>query len=220
MLFPCVVFSALRRPSRYATRGRVRSLGALTGALIGALSSAALAAIDYGRDIQPLFDRYCVACHACFDAPCQLDLTHPEGVERGASKQRVYDGTRLEAAEPSRLHIDADSVTAWRERGFFDVLGRRQDVSILRRILDARPAVAIEPGQPLPDDFTIGIKRANLCANPGEIESMLAEEPHLAMPFAMPPIPADDFNTLRSWLDQGAIAGWCHQVCPRSAIRP
>ena len=91
------------------------------------------AAIDYGNDIQPLFDYYCVACHACFDAPCQLDLTHPAGVGRGASKLPVYDGTRLEAAQPTRLFIDARGEQAMARAGLFSRhhgrLARRRTVA-------------------------------------------------------------------------------------------
>ena len=56
------------------------------------ISSLAMAQnVSYSRDIQPIFTHNCVACHACYDAPCQLNLGSGEGVERGASKATVYD---------------------------------------------------------------------------------------------------------------------------------
>ena len=30
--------------------------------------------VSYGRDVQPILTRKCVACHACYDSPCQLNL--------------------------------------------------------------------------------------------------------------------------------------------------
>lgn len=45
--------------------------------------------MSWHNDIQPILDRRCVVCHACYDAPCQLKLSAWEGVARGASKQRV-----------------------------------------------------------------------------------------------------------------------------------
>ena len=69
---------------------------------------------DYQRDIRPILETRCMACHGCYDAPCQLKLTSAEGIERGASKKQVYDGTRIDDAEPTRLGIDADSTEAWR----------------------------------------------------------------------------------------------------------
>ncbi|MEX5535472.1 peptidylprolyl isomerase, partial [Pseudomonas syringae] len=47
-------------------------------------------AISYVKDIQPILTEKCVACHACNDAPCQLNLGSGEGVSRGASKVPVY----------------------------------------------------------------------------------------------------------------------------------
>ena len=43
-------------------------------------------AISYTRDIQPIFTEKCVACHACYDSACQLNLGSGEGASRGASK--------------------------------------------------------------------------------------------------------------------------------------
>lgn len=62
---------------------------------IGPLPAAQ--SISYSADVQPIFTRHCVACHACYDSPCQLNLGSGEGVERGANKLPVYSGTRIEA---------------------------------------------------------------------------------------------------------------------------
>ena len=35
---------------------------------------AAAEEVSFTRDIKPIFDEKCVACHACYDAPGQLDL--------------------------------------------------------------------------------------------------------------------------------------------------
>ena len=40
-------------------------------------------------------EQRCVVCHGCYDAPCQLLLSSPDGIARGASKQVVYDTDRL-----------------------------------------------------------------------------------------------------------------------------
>ena len=46
-------------------------------------------AISYTRDVQPIFTEKCVACHACYDSACQLNLGSAEGVARGATKMPV-----------------------------------------------------------------------------------------------------------------------------------
>ncbi|MFS7182875.1 hypothetical protein AB6846_22380 [Serratia proteamaculans] len=64
-------------------------------------------ALSYTRDIQPIFTEKCVACHACYDSACQLNLGSGEGAARGASKLPVYDGERSQASQPTRLFYDA-----------------------------------------------------------------------------------------------------------------
>lgn len=76
----------------------------------------------FREQVQPILERRCVVCHGCYDAPCQLKLSSYEGVMRGASKDRVYDGARISAAQPTRLLIDAQSTAEWRELGFHPVL--------------------------------------------------------------------------------------------------
>ena len=44
---------------------------------------------SYSQDIQPIFTQKCVACHACYDAPCQLNLGSGEGLARGAHKEPI-----------------------------------------------------------------------------------------------------------------------------------
>jgi hypothetical protein len=55
---------------------------------------------DYLTSIQPIFDKRCVACHSCYNAPCQLNLQNYSGVMRGASKLNVYDGSRPKSVAP------------------------------------------------------------------------------------------------------------------------
>ncbi|HEY9134544.1 MAG TPA: hypothetical protein VIM85_01995, partial [Pseudomonadales bacterium] len=75
--------------------------------------------VSYEQDIKPIFEQKCVVCHACYDAPCQLNLSSPDGLRRGAHKLSVYNGKRLVAATPTRLGIDASSEQEWRQLGFF-----------------------------------------------------------------------------------------------------
>ena len=56
------------------------------------------AGMSYRQDVQPILERRCVVCHACYDGPCQLKLTAWEGIARGTSKVPVYDAARLREA--------------------------------------------------------------------------------------------------------------------------
>jgi hypothetical protein len=46
----------------------------LTISIRSADSQPAPAGDDYTTHIQPIFDSRCIACHSCFNAPCQLNL--------------------------------------------------------------------------------------------------------------------------------------------------
>ena len=58
--------------------------------------------VSWREDVQPVLEQRCIVCHGCFDAPCQLKLTSYEGLERGANPAKVYNGSRIRAAEPDR----------------------------------------------------------------------------------------------------------------------
>ena len=78
--------------------------------------------VSYDRQVKPVLERRCVVCHSCYDAPCQLKLSSPEGIQRGATRERVYNQRRLVEAEPTRLFVDAHGIEDWRSRGFHPVL--------------------------------------------------------------------------------------------------
>ena len=89
-----------------------------------------------------VFETRCVVCHGCYDAPCQLKLGTFDGIERGATTDKVYDGARLVAATPTRLDVDAHDAEGWRKKGFHPVLpeGTTSDprASLLVRMLDLK----------------------------------------------------------------------------------
>ena len=99
--------------------------------------------VSFYKDVKPILDSRCVSCHGCYDAPCQLKLGSIQGLDRGATKQLVYNSTRLKAADPTRLFIDATDTEGWRKKGFYPVLNERIDTevanldnSILAKLID------------------------------------------------------------------------------------
>jgi hypothetical protein len=74
--------------------------------------------ISYDEKVRPVLESRCVVCHGCYDAPCQLKLSSPEGIHRGANKKKVYNASRLTADAPTRLFIDAMTTEEWRQKGF------------------------------------------------------------------------------------------------------
>ncbi len=143
-----------------------RPLVGLAFVLSSFIQSVSAAEISYSRDVQPIFTAKCVACHACYDSPCQLNLSSAEGAQRGANQLPVYDGTRTKAQETTRLYLDAHGADAWRRKGLLvgaRIAGRpgRTDGADARAW--PQPAVAAEcedprrpghfdqPRQPVPD---------------------------------------------------------------------
>lgn len=167
--------------------------------------------LSYRDDIQPLLNRRCVVCHACYDAQCQLKLSAWEGVARGASKQKVYDAGRLVEAPPTRLFIDAHSASAWRKRGFYPVLNERSQTSaanlygsVLFRMLDLKRRHPLPDDAVLPDSFDFSLNRDQQCPRIGEFDKFERDYPLWGMPYGLPGLSDAERGALAHWLEQGA----------------
>ncbi|TBU97416.1 fatty acid cis/trans isomerase [Phytopseudomonas dryadis] len=161
--------------------------------------------ISYSRDIQPIFTRHCVACHACYDAPCQLNLGSGEGAERGANKLPVYDGTRSKTQDTTRLFVDAHGEQAWRRKDFFSVLEQQgSQAALMARMLELGHATPLAANGKLPQELAIGIDRVNQCPLPGEFDAFAGDNPMAGMPFAVTGLSEQDYQTVQRWLAEGA----------------
>ncbi|WP_297528401.1 fatty acid cis/trans isomerase [Thiohalobacter sp.] len=194
-----------------------RRAGNWLAVLLSALAVAAAAAPE-GRDaghfdtrVRPILDRRCVVCHGCYDAPCQLKLSSPEGLRRGASRQPVYDGTRLRPAQPTRLFIDADSIAGWRALGFHPVLPEGEatpeagpEASLLRQMLALKERHPQPRSGRLPADYTLGLDREQVCTDRAGFEEFAREHPRWGMPYAMPNLSSAEYRALVRWIAQGA----------------
>ena len=167
---------------------------------------------DYWREVRPILDQRCVSCHACYDAPCQLNLASYAGIVRGASTEPVYSAARLIAAEPTRLGIDAQSVREWREKGFFPVLNERRqspqanrEASVMHRLLALKQAHPGPNGGPLADrDLDFSLDRAQTCIAAEEMSLYEKLHPTRGMPFGLPALSREEHRTLSRWLEAGA----------------
>ncbi|EJL04947.1 MULTISPECIES: fatty acid cis/trans isomerase [Pseudomonas] len=182
----------------------------LFGSLLLSLSFSAAAgnstpAISYTRDIQPIFTEKCVACHACYDSACQLNLGSGEGVARGASKLSVYDGERREAAAPTRLFYDATGQRAWQQKGFYSVLDAQgSQAALMARMLELGHRAPLQPNAKLPEDIMLGLNRDNSCPMPGQFDEYAVVHPKEGMPLAVTGLTDQQYQTLQRWLAAGA----------------
>ncbi len=174
-------------------------------------SAEAEQAIEYHRDLEPLVERRCVVCHGCYDAPCQLKMDAFEGIDRGASKNRVYNGARLLKAEPSRLFEDALATEQWRDKQFYPVLNERtqnaefnREAGVLYRLLDLKRQHPLPDDEILPDSFDFSLSRSQYCPSIEEMDHYEKQYPLWGMPYGLPALSDAEFNTFERWIEQGA----------------
>ena len=167
--------------------------------------------ISYWQDVNPVLEKRCVVCHACYDAPCQLKLGAYEGITRGANKEFVYNGERLLAATPTRLFEDAHSAAEWRKKDFFPVLNERSDNaeanikgSLLAQMLLLKNEHPLPTEAILPDSFDFQLTRDQQCSKIEEFEHFSQEYPLWGMPYGLPGIKQAEQDVLLKWVEQGA----------------
>lgn len=171
--------------------------------------------VSFVKDVKPILDSRCIACHACNDAPCQQKLTSYEGIDRGASKALVYDGGRLSSADPTRLFIDAKNTEEWRDKGFYPVLNERIEnveadlmASLLFRVLNQKYINPLSDHggspKPLPQTFDLSLDREQQCPTIEEFDYYEEQKPLWGMPFGLPGLSTQEFSTISQWLAEGA----------------
>ena len=159
--------------------------------------------VSFTRDIKPIFDTKCVACHACYDAPGQLDLRSVKGIVRGAMKIDPYAG-RPTSIEPTFVWNSPNTLEDWRKMGFFSVIEGGRD-SIMGKMLALGHANPVTPNEPFPADIKIdGLQRKNYLPNPYEIDGYVAQFPKEGMPLAVSGLTDEEYEATMSWLEDGA----------------
>jgi mono/diheme cytochrome c family protein len=167
------------------------------------------AAPDYPTQVQPIFNRRCIACHGCLGSPCNVKLDSFRGAERGGFGKNPYS---VHLGDYPRTDMDAaDSTAAWRERGFYPILAdsgsprQNLDDSLLFALVDAgmRHNVA-EFSRAALNGLRPQRYVATCPATPEALAAQLQQHPAMGMPFGLPAISTKDFSTLRGWVAAGS----------------
>ncbi len=154
-----------------------------------------------------ILEHRCIVCHGCYDAPCQLKLEAQAGLERGASKDKVYDGGRLIAANVTRLFDDALTEKAWRDKGFYPVLDKNDPKNgTLYRLLQLKQAHPLPVEGPMPRGFDFSLYRDQQCPTPEEFDTYAQQKPLWGMPYGFPGLNPKQHSTLSDWVLAGAPA--------------
>ncbi len=176
------------------------------GLLLGlVLVPPSLAETDYPPQVRTVLEQRCMVCHGCYDAPCQLKLDAWLGLQRGASKDKVYDGTRLLNANMTRLFEDAQTIDQWREKGFYPVLQESEPAQgVAARILALKRQHPLPDGPILSASFDFSLDRQQQCPKPEEFDRFARDYPLWGMPYGLPALAASEHDLLTDWLGRGA----------------
>ncbi|MDO6582106.1 fatty acid cis/trans isomerase [Photobacterium sp. 2_MG-2023] len=165
----------------------------------------------YLNEVKPLVENRCVVCHACYDAPCQLKMSSAEGIDRGANKEKVYQGTRLIAANTTRMFVDAHSTEVWRRKGFTAVLNERvqsseanTQLSVISRMLMLKQTHPLPDEQVLSGNWDFSLDRNEQCPTIEEMSAYEQSYPLWGMPYGLPKLADDENQILMDWIAAGA----------------
>ncbi|MEM7191435.1 MAG: fatty acid cis/trans isomerase [Pseudomonadota bacterium] len=160
---------------------------------------------SYATDIQPLFNKRCVACHGCLGSPCNLKLSSFKGIERGGFGENPYANT-FEGSP--RTDMDLASTTAeWRKRGFYPVLSRGGSATenLTRSLVSQLIEASTKHNAPGFDRKTLmplyKKRYKHQCpATPEALAKSIQNNPAIGMPFGLPMLQGHEVDTLRNWI--------------------
>ena len=167
---------------------------------------------SWTRDIKPVLEQKCIACHGCYDAPCQLKLTSATGLLRGATGKPVYDSARLSDMAPTRLFVDARSTAGWRDKGFYPVLNEQGgplennlEASLLYNMIRLGRENPLPASTPVPEHIQLGLQRKSECPPPSDFEKYAQNKPLQGMPLAITGLSDSEYANLQQWIREGSV---------------
>lgn len=164
---------------------------------------------EFTDKIKPIFDNRCLACHSCYNAPCQFNLQTYEGFDRGASKEIVYQGTRIHSISPTRMGVDAQTTQEWREKKFFPVNNSKiLSDNILAKVLALKDRTQVSRPQ-------VQVAESQVC--PDKAKDVTAE---ISMPYGFPAIEKVEQETINNWILRGAPGPNPQALRKQMAIHP
>ena len=107
-------------------------------------------------------------------------------------KTDVY-ANRINAANPTRLFVDALNTSSWRKKGFSSMVDKLEEsnASIMMQYLFQKEVNPLNLGaySPETDELTC-------VKNKDELEEFFDDNPHKGMPYGFPALQKDEYNLL------------------------
>ncbi len=185
----------------------------------------------YLDQVQPILNARCVACHGCYEAPCQVNLQSYEGVRRGFNPTPIFSAKRVDYTHSTRMD-DATTIAGWRKLGFLPIVGSAAEPqaadqngrgSLMYRFLEQASkhhAPGFDPAgaQKIQAAFDAEDKHACVAtesqfrrelarSNPWSaltFEQFVSKTPISGMPFGLPRLDVGQEKALLTWLEEGA----------------
>ena len=111
----------------------------------------------YLTKVKPIFEKRCVTCHGCYEAPCQLNMQSYQGVRRGYHGIPVYNMDRKNNMAFTQMN-NAFPLSQWRNLGFHPVVSHNEEDSVNQNWEKSLLKIFVEngykynqPGFPLTD---------------------------------------------------------------------
>jgi len=154
--------------------------------------------VDNYTKVQKIFNARCIACHACYESPCQLNLQSFAGLQRGVLKIDIFNRYRINEIPPTRLYEDGSTLEDWKNLGFHDVIGNSTSSVLLNAVVKGSNSNR----QELPNNYP----EERQCIN-HDTENLITQltNPHLAMPYNLPGLSETEVATIKAWVNEGAI---------------
>ena len=164
---------------------------------------------DYVSDVQPILTRRCIACHGCLGSPCNVKLDSFRGLERGgfglnaySSHVRSYPRTDMDAAH---------SVAEWRKKGFYPIVSREGESAskLDDSLLYLMAAAGMNHNGPgFSREALDGLRperyKSTCPSTATSLKALLKQQPAVGMPFGLPALSNDEFDTLKAWVAGGS----------------
>lgn len=152
----------------------------------------------YSGGVQKIFNSRCIACHGCYESPCQLNLQSYEGLARGVHASDIFEWDRSNEVPPTKLYEDASTLEQWRRLGFKDVIGNKSE-SVLLNALELSQGVRSAPRSTYPE--------VRQCINHSTPNLKIRmQDKYLAMPHNLPALESDQIALIKKWVMAGAPA--------------
>lgn len=169
---------------------------------------------EFISKVQPLLAKRCVACHACYEAPCLLHFNSYESIQRGLTKEvnvsMIVDLPQNRLKEAPIFSGPNNSPRwdqpAWAKRNFAPLF--RMDKNGELDLDKSLFTMVLQQGKLNTPEFSLhpnGFSKTHICSLDFEkLKGFYQKYPQSGMPYALPKLEESEYEILDLWIKHGA----------------